>query len=108
MDDWKASGQKKAKTLNKYMFPSLLKKLYVHLYPSNTETSSNLQAGFMKTGIFPLKPSQVWQSLPDTTNEQPENARDCVSGVVIDPGKSIGYEDLVQHHKELRWKQQQD
>ena len=43
MDDWKASGQKKVNTLNKYMFPVLMKKLYVHLFPSNTETSLNLQ-----------------------------------------------------------------
>ena len=125
LDGWKASGQKKAKTLNKDVFPSLLKKLYALLYPSNTETSTNLQAGFKKCGIFPLDPSQVLRRLPEaslgSTQEEPENVRTSVSDIVlgmlktlrgvddeknkqprrrkkinVPPGKSIGYEDLAQ------------
>ena len=69
MDDWKVVDRRRY-NINKAMVPSLLKKPYVHLYPSNTETSPNLQAD-----IFPLDPSHMWQTLPDATNEQPEMYR---------------------------------
>ena len=50
---------KKAQTIRKEKFPSLLKTLYTHTYSSDKEISSNLVTGLKKCGIYPLNASKA-------------------------------------------------
>ena len=54
VDQWKTLCSKKAQTITKDKFPSLLKTLYTYIYSSDQEARSNLVAGFNKCGIYPL------------------------------------------------------
>ena len=70
---------KKAQTIQKDKFPSLLKQLMDSL---ESNTKANLQAGFRKTGIFPTDPEPVLNRLPRTADDD-ERANTSVSDVFI-------------------------
>lgn len=120
LDSWKMTLKRKGRTLSKDEFPSLLKKLYSKVYPTE-ETSKNLKAGFEKCGIYPFNPDKVLVRLPDhqtaevaTTSEIEANTSSAVIEVlkelrgvnnvaaekrkrkklIVESGKSISQHDL--------------
>lgn len=105
---------KKSQTITKEKFPGLLNKVYVKVC-GNDSQSAQLVAGFKKTGIFPFNPDEIICRLPGSTPEVDtpalvsesviEMLKDLRSGessekkqrkskLNVQPGKSIGLEDL--------------
>ena len=82
MNEWKAPGRKRAKTLTKDAFPSLLTKLHQRLHPEG-DISTNLQSGFKNCGIYPFDESKVISRLPDS-NANITEADNVVSRRVSD------------------------
>lgn len=106
--------------MSKDVFPSLLKKLYALLYPTEEQKSESMKSGFKKCGICPFNEEIVLSRLPDGNTDTGFGTpvRHKVSAAVIDmladmrgvnkdveirrrrkkinvaPGKSIGLEDL--------------
>ena len=87
---YKASRGKKAQTIQKDRFPSLLKQLMETL-EANVE--SNLQARFQKTGIYPLDPEPVLSRLPEQAAEDENQAavNTSVSELVINHLQEMRY-----------------
>ena len=84
LDQSKALCSKKAQTIRKEKFPSLLKTFYTHIYSSDQEISSNLVAGFKKYGIYPLNASIVLNRLPDVDkNIEATSVQNNVSQAVV-------------------------
>ena len=71
LDEWKTSQKKRSALVTKDALPGLLKKLYSTIYPSGDEKSSNLVAGFKKSGICPFNPEAVIQRIPGGSTNVP-------------------------------------
>ena len=120
LDSWK--GMKLSRTVNKEVFPQLLKKLLDNVYPE--ERSDNLVAGFSTTGLHPLDRTKVLAKIPtDVPNLRDDNnfvsqaVLDCLrslrgneegpakkkrrSKVSVVPGKSISLEDMYSNQSLL-------
>ncbi|XP_039298793.1 uncharacterized protein LOC120354877 [Nilaparvata lugens] len=78
LDHWKSTQKRKTTTISKEDFPKLLKKLQNAIAD---KASSNLQAGFCKTGIFPFAPEKVLQQLPDGRLDNDISFEDASKGV---------------------------
>ena len=68
--EYKTAQGKKEKTIQKDLFPRLLKKLLDSLEPNR---KSNLQAGFKKTGVFSLDREPVLNRLSRGIEVETEN-----------------------------------
>ena len=113
LDFWK--GMMRSRTVNKEVFPQLLKNLLDNVYPE--ERSDNLVAGFSTTGLHPLDRTKVLAKIPtgvpnlrDGNNFVSQAVLDCLrslrgneegpakkkrrSKVSVVPGKSISLEDI--------------
>ena len=84
----KKSCLKKAHTITKDKFPSLLKTLYTYIYSSDQEVSSNSVAGFKKCGIYPLNVSIVLNRLPEA-DKNIETVKTNVSQAVVNVLKRL-------------------
>ena len=93
IEDWKTSSRKKSVTLQKDCFPALLKKLYAHIYESDSQSSENLKSGFKKCGIVPFNPQAVLTRLPDYRCE-PDSATDLST---VDAHVSESVIDMLKH-----------
>ncbi|XP_060802603.1 uncharacterized protein LOC132902258 [Amyelois transitella] len=76
---WKKSDGSNETSVPKGCFPKLLKNL-MEIIQDNA--ASNLKAGFKKTGIYPLDPTQVLSRLPDEVTDT-ERYKDAVDKSVL-------------------------
>lgn len=114
LEKWKKGLQKKSQTITKEKFPGLLNQVCIKIGGEDSQ-SDQLVSGFKKTGIFPFNPDAVICRLPGSTNEADtstlvsesvlEMLKDLRNGessekknrktkLNVQPGKSIGCEDL--------------
>lgn len=118
LTNWKAKEGRKHKTLIKSTFPALLNKLKKKLNDKNAE-SSNLVAGFDKSGLYPVNPNRPKSRLPQMASHCSELVESTTTSVIsqmlqdlrvpseapatirrkkkcnVPPGKSITAADLV-------------
>ena len=94
---------KKAHTITKDKFPSLLKTLYTYIYSSDQEVSSNLVAGFKKWVISPLNVSIVLNRSPDA-DKNIEAVKTNVSQAVVNVLKRLHRVDFEEKENPKRLK----
>lgn len=83
---WKKTDGRQLATVPKGCFPKLLKLLINHI---RDNAKNNLQAGFKKTGICPMKVDEILSRLPQETNTHESKA--AVDDSVLDLLKHMRY-----------------
>jgi hypothetical protein len=96
LDEWKTSQKKRSALVTKDAFPGLLKRLYSTIYPAGQEKSSNLVAGFKKSGINPFKPDEVIERIPGCSKNIPVQDSSSLPGSSTSGAVSEAVLDLLK------------